>query len=152
MFSPCLCIGIVWEKIKEQLELNSKTTVMTPDVAERIDVLVEKVITLEATVLSHTALVRRLRLETNGLQTLVRTLEEGKETLIEDLIKISTKLIELEEELSRVQSLNQSVEDQNKHLQTHLTEASHALDHLSEKLQGVKLDMETKDMTWLQEE
>ena len=106
MFSPCLCIGIVWEKIKEQLELNSKTTVMTPDVAERIDVLVEKVITLEATVLSHTALVRRLRLETNGLQTLVRTLEEGKETLIEDLIKISTKLIELEEELSRVQSLN----------------------------------------------
>ena len=145
-------LELLREKIKEQLELNSKTTVTAPDVAERIDELVEKVITLEAAVSSQTALVRRLRLETNELQTQVRTLEENKETLIEDSDKMSTKLIELEEELSRVQSLNRSVEDQNKHLQTHFTEASYALDHLSEKLQGVKLDMEAKDMTWFQEE
>ncbi|XP_034676211.1 protein NETWORKED 2A [Vitis riparia] len=145
-------LELLREKIKEQLELNSKTTVTAPDVAERIDELVEKVITLEAAVSSQTALVRRLRLETDELQTHVQTLEEDKETLIEDSDKMSTKLIELEEELSRVQSLNRSVEDQNKHLQTHFTEASYALDHLSEKLQGVKLVMEAKDMTWFQEE
>ncbi|CBI19273.3 unnamed protein product, partial [Vitis vinifera] len=121
----------------EQESLTTSTTVTAPDVAERIDELVEKVITLEAAVSSQTALVRRLRLETNELQTQVRTLEENKETLIEDSDKMSTKLIELEEELSRVQSLNRSVEDQNKHLQTHFTEASYALDHLSEKLQDL---------------
>ena len=137
-------LQLLREKIKEQLELNSLNT--ATEVADKIDELVEKVITLGAAISSQTALVRRLRLETEELQRHVRTLEEDKEILIEDSDSMRTKIRQLEEELSRIQSLNRSVEDQNNNLQTHFTEASHALDHLSEKLQGVKLDMEFEEV------
>lgn len=134
------------EKIKEQLELNSKTTVTATDVAEKIDELVEKVITLEAAASSQAALVRRLRSETDELQLRVRALEEDKKILTADSENTRTKLRELEEKLTRIQSLNRSVEDQNNNLQTHFTEAGYVLDHLSEKLQGVKLDMEAEEV------
>lgn len=149
----CMDLDLLREKIKEQLELNSKTTVTATDVTDKIDELVEKVMTLEAAVQSQNALESRLRLETDELQMQIHTLEEEKETFVEkDSDSISTKLRELEEELRRLHGLNRSAEDQNTNLQTHFTEASYTLEYLSDKLKNVNLDPEVEDQAWFQEE
>ncbi|KAG4936130.1 hypothetical protein JHK82_050413 [Glycine max] len=106
--------------------------------AEKIDSLVNKVISLETTVSSQTALVKRLKVETDELHTVVQTLEGDKEGFINDKAKLKEQLREMDDKLCEVQDLNQIVEDQNTNLQTHFSEAHCNLDHFSEKVQKVK--------------
>ncbi|RZB99189.1 protein NETWORKED 2D-like [Glycine soja] len=129
------------EKIKEHFEAGSYSTLTVKDMAEKIDSLVNKVINLESAVSSQTALVKRLKVETDELHTVVRTLEGDKEGLISDKAKLNEQLREMDDKLREVQDLNQVVEDQNTNLQTHFTEAHCNLDHLSEKVQKVKPDL-----------
>ncbi|GAB4844188.1 hypothetical protein Ancab_037554 [Ancistrocladus abbreviatus] len=125
------------QKIKEELKLDSHSALTEPELAENIDDLVEKIVSLETALCSQNALVKRLRQETEELLARIRSLEEEKEKLIEgsDMIK---RIKELEEELSKVKGLNQDLMDQNNSLSTELTEASCNIDHLQEKLQDVK--------------
>ena len=139
------------DKIVEQPDVNSKTSLTVMEMAERIDELVNQVVTLETAVSSQVAMVNRLRSETDGLQAHVQSLEEDKETLMKSSYIMSKKINELEEELRRVKNLNQIVKDQNNNLQTHLTEASCNLDHLSGNLQCVKQDEEVEDTVLVQE-
>ncbi len=139
------------DKIVEQPDVNSKTSLTVMELAERIDELVNQVVTLETAVSSQVAMVNRLRSETDGLQAHVQSLEEDKETLMKSSYIMSKKINELEEELRRVKNLNQIVKDQNNNLQTHLTEASCNLDHLSGNLQCVKQDEEVEDTVLVQE-
>ncbi|GAB4844192.1 hypothetical protein Ancab_037558 [Ancistrocladus abbreviatus] len=124
------------QKIKEELKLDSHSALTEPELAENIDDLVEKIVSLETALCSQNALVKRLRQETEELLARIRSLEEEKEKLIEgsDMIK---RIKELEEELSKVKGLNQDLMDHNS-LSTELTEASCNIDHLQEKLQDVK--------------
>ncbi|KAL5559970.1 hypothetical protein UlMin_036181 [Ulmus minor] len=140
------------EKINEQLDGNSSSSLTVTELAEKIDGLVNKIVSLETLVSSQTGLVTRLRSETDELQDNVRSLEEDKETLMEGSENTNKKLRELEEELCRVKDLNQSIKDQNSNLQTHFTEASSNLDHLSEKLPSVKHDEEIEDAGTVEEE
>lgn len=128
------------DKIKEDLDLGSESSLSVAELAEKIDELVSKVVTLETVVSSQTALAKRLGSDTDQLQSHVRSLEEDKESLKEGSVSMSIRLKELEEELVRVKSLNQSFKAQNKNLRTHFSEASCSLDHLSGKLQSVKHD------------
>ncbi|GAB4862073.1 hypothetical protein Ancab_037327 [Ancistrocladus abbreviatus] len=125
------------QKIKEQLKLDCQSALTEPELAEKVDDLVETIVNLETALCSQNALVKRLRQETDELLAHIRSLEEEKEKLVEgsDMIK---RIKELEEELSQVKGLNQDLVDQNNSLGTQLTEASCSLDHLNEKLQDVK--------------
>ncbi|OIV93853.1 hypothetical protein TanjilG_13868 [Lupinus angustifolius] len=137
-------LQLLQDKIKEHFEAGSYSALTVTEMAEKIDELVTKVINLETAVSSQTALVKRLRIETDELNSLVRTLEGDKESLINDKAKLNNNLKEMEEKLYEVQDLNQIVEGQNSNLQTHFTEAHCNLDHLSEKVQDVKPDEEVE--------
>ncbi|KAF8377388.1 hypothetical protein HHK36_030765 [Tetracentron sinense] len=134
-------LELLRENIREHLKVNSSTSLTVTELAEKIDELVNKVISLETSVSSQTALIKRLKSETDELQAHLQNLEEDKGTMIDGS---SMKLRELEEKLCRIQDLNRSAEDQNNNLQTHFTEAHCNLDHLSEKLQSVKPELETE--------
>ena len=91
-------------------------------------------------------MVKRLKSETDGLHTNIKKLEEDREMLIEGSEVTNKKLMELEEELRRVKMLNQSVRTQDNTLQTHFTEASCNLEHLSGKLNNMKPDEEEENL------
>ncbi|XP_027333875.1 protein NETWORKED 2A-like [Abrus precatorius] len=134
------------EKIKKKLEEDSGNSLTVTEMAECIDELVNKVVTLETAVSSQTGLVKRLRSETDELQTNMKKLEEDKEMLIEGSEVTNKKLKDLEEELQRVKLLNRSVKTQDNSLQTHFTEASCNIEHLSGKLNDMKLDVEDENL------
>lgn len=135
-------VVLLRERIKEKLEEDSGNSLGMTEMAERIDDLVSKVVTLETAVTSQTGLVKRLRSEADELQTNLQSLEEDKEMLIEDSEITNKKLKELEEELTRVKIIDRSVKRQDNNLQTHFTEADCNLEHLSGRLKNVKLDEE----------
>ncbi|XP_061352488.1 protein NETWORKED 2A-like [Gastrolobium bilobum] len=139
-------VGLLRERIKEKLEEDSGNSLTMTEMAERIDELVSKAVTLETVVSSQNALVKRLRSETDELQTNIQSLEEEKEMLIEDSEKANKKMKELGEELRRVKILNLSVKRQDNSLQTQFTEASCNLEHLSGRLNNVKLDEEGENL------
>ncbi|MCH93513.1 hypothetical protein A2U01_0014465, partial [Trifolium medium] len=130
------------ERIKEKLEEGSENSVTMTEIAEMIDELVSKVVSLETAVTSQNSLVKRLKSEADELQTNIQSLEADKEILIEDSENSRKRMKELEEELKRVKALNKSVERQDKNLQTNIHEANFNLEHLSGRLKNVKLDEE----------
>jgi len=134
-------LQVLQEKIKEHFEAGSYSTLTVQDMAEKIDALVNKVVSLETAVSSQTALVKRLNVETDELLSVVRTLESDKESLINDKARLHEQLRQMNEKLLEVQDLNQVVVDQNSNLQTHFTEAHCNLDQISEKVQKVKPDV-----------
>ncbi|CAK8537646.1 unnamed protein product [Lathyrus sativus] len=139
-------VVLLREKIKEKLEQDSGNSLTVTEMAECIDELVNKVVTLETAVSSQTGMVNRLRSETDELQTHVKTLEEDKEMLIAGSAATNKKLKEIEEELLRVKILNKSVRKQDNSIRTHFTEASCNLEHLSGKLNNMKHDIEDESI------
>ncbi|KAM1504351.1 hypothetical protein FF1_000461 [Malus domestica] len=137
-------LELLREKIKEHYDAAPDSSLTVSEMAEKIDELVTKVISLESAVSSQTALVKRLRSENDEIQEQIKNLEGDKATLVGDKKDLSEKLKEMEEKLHQVQDLNQSVENQNDNLQTHFTEATCNLDHISHKLEAVKPDEEVK--------
>lgn len=135
-------LQLLQEKIKEHFETGSYSSLTVTEMAEKIDELVTKVISLESAVSSQTALVKNLKNETDELHSLVRSLETEKESLVNDKVKLNEELRKLDEKVHGLQDLNQVVEDQNNNLQTHFTEAHCSLDNLSEKVQKVNRDEE----------
>ena len=133
-------LQLIQEKIKAHFEAGSYSPLTVSEMAEKIDELVTKVISLESAVSSQTALVKNLKNETDELQSLVRNLETEKESLLNDKVKLTKKLKEMDEKVLELQDIGQIVEDQNNNLQTHFTEAHFSLDNLSEKVQEVKPD------------
>ncbi|XVF61508.1 hypothetical protein PTKIN_Ptkin08bG0135500 [Pterospermum kingtungense] len=130
------------EKIKEHFKVSFGETLTVTEMAEKIDELVNKVISLETAVSSQTALIQRLRSETDELQAQIRTLEDDKASLVDGKNDSRNKIREMEEKLHGIQVLNKNVEDQNNNLLTHFTDAHCNLDHLSEKVHTVKPDEE----------
>ncbi|EFH68778.1 kinase interacting family protein [Arabidopsis lyrata subsp. lyrata] len=129
-----------YESVKESREVDLNENLSNMDFTQKIDELVERVVSLETTALSHTALVKTLRTDTDELHEHIRGLEEDKACLVSDSIDMKKRITALEDELSKVRNLFQRVEDQNKNLQKHLTEANSTAKDLSGKLQEVKMD------------
>ncbi|KAJ4969886.1 hypothetical protein NE237_002985 [Protea cynaroides] len=130
----------IQEKIREHFDMNSDTCLTVTELAEKIDELVHKVISLEITVSSQTALINRLRSETDELQENLQNLDEDKATL--GSFKLVERLRKMDEKLYGIQDLNQNFEDQNNNLQTHFTEAHSNLNYLTKKLHSMKPDEE----------
>ncbi|XP_027913120.1 protein NETWORKED 2D-like [Vigna unguiculata] len=131
-------LQLLKENLKENFETSSNSSFSVAEMAEKIDELVNKVISLETAVSSQSAMVKRLRTETDELQEQIRILEKDKENLINDRNTLNDQLRKMEKKMHGVEDLNQIVEDQNSNLQTQLTEAHSNLDHLSEKVQNVQ--------------
>ncbi|CAN8283909.1 unnamed protein product [Cochlearia groenlandica] len=122
----------VKEKIREHFESGVNSSLTAAEMAERVDELVNKVITLESAVSSQTALIQRLRNETNGLQTQISTLETDKSVLADDKSALRSKLKEMEEKLKALEDLDRSVMAKSTNLHTDFDEACNNLDNLSE--------------------
>lgn len=132
----------VCEKIKEHFEKAS-----VEELAEKIDELVDKIISLEVTVSSQTAQIRRLKSETDELQRNLQSLEEEKTALATAAVSaaddgdhgsgsLREKLKDAEEELGRLQSLDKSVRVDTQKLQVDFSSACRSFRDLSEKLQS----------------
>ncbi|KAJ4914962.1 Protein NETWORKED 2B [Raphanus sativus] len=141
------------ESKKESREVDLGENLLTnAEFAEKIDELVEKVVTLETTASSHTALVNTLRSDTDELHEHIRVVEEDKASLVSDSIDMKRRITALEDELSKVRDLFQRVEEQNNDLQKHLVDANSTAKHLSGKLQEVKMDEPSKDLDSISED
>ncbi|KAL0794655.1 hypothetical protein Bca101_066032 [Brassica carinata] len=140
------------ESTKESREVDLNENLTNAEFAEKIDELVEKVVSLETTASSHTALVKTLRSDTDELHEHIRVVEEDKACLVSDSIDMKKRITALEDELSKVRDLFQRVEDQNNDLQKHLTDANSTAKHLSGKLQEVKMDEPSKDLDSISED
>ncbi|KAL1214240.1 Protein NETWORKED 2B [Cardamine amara subsp. amara] len=128
------------ESAKESREVDLNENLSNVEFAEKIDELVEKVVSLETTASSHTALVKTLRSETDELHEHIRGVEEDKAYLVSDSMDMKKRITALEDELSKVRNLFQRVEGQNKNLQKNLIEANSTAEVLAGKLQEVKMD------------
>ncbi|KAJ0237663.1 Protein NETWORKED 2B [Hirschfeldia incana] len=141
------------ESKKESREVDLDENLLNnAEFAEKIDELVEKVVSLETTASSHTALVKTLRSDTDELHEHIRVVEEDKACLVSDSIDMKKRITALEDELSKVRSLFQRVEDQNNDLQKHLTDANSTAKHLSGKLEEVKMDEPSKELDSISED
>ncbi|CAJ1974025.1 unnamed protein product [Sphenostylis stenocarpa] len=139
-------VELLLDMINEKLDKDSGSPLTMDEMAEKIDELVDKVVTLETAVSSQTGLVKTLRSEADVLQKSILSLEEEKEVLIKDSHQTKKKLEEVEEELRRVKILNQRVKRQENSLRTLVIEASCDLEHLSGKMNDVKLVEEGEDL------
>ncbi|KAG5612779.1 hypothetical protein H5410_024060 [Solanum commersonii] len=114
------------ETVHKELVASSASSMS--DLAEKVDELVDKVINLESAFSSQNAYVNRLRAETNELHSHLTKAEEEKGTLVEDSESMSKRIRQLEEELLRVQNLNERF----------------SFDDLSEKLHNNRQDEDVK--------
>ncbi|XP_009588062.1 kinase-interacting protein 1-like [Nicotiana tomentosiformis] len=140
-------------KINEQFDASSMSSLTVTQLAEKIDELVNKVVSLETAVSAQTVLIERLRTEAGGLHTQVQILEDDKAAaLTEDTHNLNVRVTAIEEKLKGIQDLNKDVENQNNSLQTHFAEARSSLGHLSFKLTSVKPDEEVDESDSSQDE
>ncbi|KAL2339992.1 hypothetical protein Fmac_007932 [Flemingia macrophylla] len=130
------------DMIRKKLGEDSGRSLTMTEIADKIDELGSKVVTLETEVASQTGLEKRLKSEVDELQKNILSLEESKEMLIKDSEETKKKLKEVEEELRRVKILYQNVKRKDNSLQIHFTEASCDLEHLSGKMNDVNQDKE----------
>ncbi|KAL0919592.1 hypothetical protein M5K25_011695 [Dendrobium thyrsiflorum] len=126
LFSVCA-------RVEQHFQMDSDTSVV--NLAEKIDELVEKVISLEVAVSSQTAQIHTLRSENDMLQKNLRSLEEDKGNLIIDSNGLNVRLRQAEDELHGVQDLEKIVHHEKEIFQTHFIEACNSLNDISEKLQ-----------------
>ncbi|CAH8337267.1 unnamed protein product [Eruca vesicaria subsp. sativa] len=137
----------VKEKIREHFESGVNSSLDATEMAERVDELVNKVISLESAVSSQTALIQRLRNETNGLQTQISTLETDKAVLADDKSDLRKKLKEMEERLKALQDLDRNVMVKSSSLSTEFDAACTNLDNLSTgNLDEVKPESESDSL------
>ncbi|KNA14278.1 hypothetical protein SOVF_108940 [Spinacia oleracea] len=85
-------LEIIREKIKEHFDVGETAPLTVLEMAEKIDELVNKVINLESSMSSQTALIHRLRSETDELQSQIKSLEDDKANLIAGKTTLSDKL------------------------------------------------------------
>ncbi|KAK1586984.1 hypothetical protein Q3G72_008281 [Acer saccharum] len=142
--------GVLEQKIKEHFEVGSNASLTVTEMAEKIDELVNKVVSLETAVSSQTSLLQRLRTETDELQVQIQNLEDDKATLINEKGELSIKLMEMEKKLQGLEELDSNLEDQNNNLQT--VKAQRNFDHLSDVQQSVKPDEELEHSSKTEEE
>lgn len=138
----------ILEKIKEHFEVGHLASLTVSELAEKIDELVNKVISLETSMTSQNFLIDRLRTEADDLHAQIQTLEEENEAnLVDDEQILSCRLEKIEEKLHGIEDLDQDIEKENSTLQTHFDEARMNLDNLSEKLNSVQSDEEPETIS-----
>ncbi|URE49315.1 hypothetical protein MUK42_14008 [Musa troglodytarum] len=124
------------ESMEEEIHSLNKNSVI--EIAEKIEELANKVITLELTVSSQAEQIDQLTLENNELEKNLQLLEEEKISSLDDSEALSKRLKETKEELSKVQAIERIVQDAEINFHQNFAEAWHGLNDISEKLQSHK--------------
>ncbi|KAK9047043.1 hypothetical protein V6N11_052907 [Hibiscus sabdariffa] len=127
------------KEIEGKLELSSTSSLTMPQLADKIDDLVQRVVNLENAVFSETASVKRLKSDADEIQEHVKILEEDEEALAGGSYSAEHRISQLEGELSGVKYLLRTIIDQNNLLKAHFAEASCNINHLSENLHALKI-------------
>ncbi|XP_020592618.1 protein NETWORKED 2B-like isoform X2 [Phalaenopsis equestris] len=109
------------------------------ELAEKINDLVNKVISLELTTTSQNAQIESLRTETDELHKHVESLEEEKLTWMEASGSLSDRLKQNEEELQKIQDVKKFSNGADVYVSTSLEDAPLDTAYNSEKLQDPKL-------------
>ncbi|XP_074559235.1 protein NETWORKED 2A-like [Curcuma longa] len=139
-------LQMMCQKVKEHFERSSESSVV--ELAEKIDELVDKVISLELTVSSQSAQIERLRSETDDLHGHLRSLEGDKIALVDTSNSLTKKLKEAKDELQRVQHLEKRVYDDKGLLQKQFIEACNNLNSLSAKLLSpIPLELQSEEFS-----
>ncbi|KAI4330483.1 hypothetical protein MLD38_028769 [Melastoma candidum] len=129
------------EKIEKNLKVEFTGTSLTvTEMAEKIDELVEKVISLETALASQAAQTERMREDNDLLQAHILALEEDKGKLNSENSKVKDEMKQMEEKMQEINVLNKSISDQSENLQTNFMEANLNLECLSDKLTCIKPD------------
>ncbi|KAI9106900.1 hypothetical protein K1719_022428 [Acacia pycnantha] len=118
------------EKIKEQLAGDSSRSLSVAEMAERIDELVDTVVSLETAVSSQTGFVERLRSDTDDLQTNIKSLEDDNEILKGDE-KMKSADVKITNEENQGEAANPSEDVKNEDNESRLSEN---LNFISERI------------------
>ncbi|KAJ3669157.1 hypothetical protein LUZ60_011107 [Juncus effusus] len=131
-------LQVICQKVRDHFAKGSEASVV--ELAERIDELVEKVISLELTVSSQGAQIQRLRTDTDELQKYLKNLEEedNKGVISEDTNQFQEDLKKAEEDLQRIEQLERNLKDEKGIIQTHFNEACNSFANLSDQLNSPK--------------
>lgn len=132
------------QKIKETLEELSKKPLTVTEMVDMIDKLVNTVISLETLVSSQSALIDRLKMETDDLHTQIQNLEENKANSVGAAHNLAKTVMEVEKKLDGVQDLEMNIENQNNSLKMQFTEAHCNVTHLFENIHIVTPDEDFK--------
>ncbi|RWW33571.1 hypothetical protein BHE74_00015832 [Ensete ventricosum] len=124
----------ICEKLRTHFEMNTESSVT--EIAEKINELVNKVITLELTVSSQAVQINQLTSENNELDKCLLKLEDEKKVLIYDSSALSKRLKDAKEELSRVQAIEKIVQDEEIVFHENLAAACCSIKGISDKLQS----------------
>ncbi|KAE8700068.1 hypothetical protein F3Y22_tig00110562pilonHSYRG00028 [Hibiscus syriacus] len=138
------------EKQEDNMESEAGDTDSVADVADKIDVLVNKVTSLETTNLSQAALLQRLKWENDEFQALTQSLEDGKANLVDGKQDLKGKMIDLELKWRAIRDLNHSVENLTNNMQSRLNDAHSNLDELSQNVQPVE-NLKSSSALWKNE-
>ncbi|CAO2827904.1 unnamed protein product [Amaranthus hypochondriacus] len=138
-------LEILRDKIKEHFDDGETASLSVLEMAEKIDELVNKVIHLESSMSSQTALIHTLRSETDELQSQIRNLEDDKANLIAGKTSLSDKLGEMENKLGGVEieelhAQIKTLEDDKADLIAGKTSLSDKLGEMENKLRGFEID------------
>ncbi|KAI7725664.1 hypothetical protein M8C21_022961, partial [Ambrosia artemisiifolia] len=125
---------------KESENIEDKKVMTISEVAEKIEQLVDKVISLETDLASQTALIMRLRFEIDELQEKFQSLEQENSNHADVSNNKNIKIKKLHEELERVQKLDKQIKAQNMQLETSFDEASVTFENLSKDILNAKPD------------
>lgn len=129
-----LDLNVICQMVKEHFASGSEASVV--ELAERIDELVEKVISLELTVSSQGAQIQRLRTNTDEVQKKLGNLEEDKSAHAMDSNQLNERLKQVEDELRRLQHLERCVHEEKGVIQSQFNEACNSFVDLSEQLKS----------------
>ncbi|WOL18663.1 hypothetical protein Cni_G27460 [Canna indica] len=124
------------QRVEEHFEMSSEASIM--ELAEKIDELIAKVVSLELTVSSQNAQISKLTSETDELQGHLRSLEEDRVIEIGDPNSLTEKLNEAEDKLQSIRHHERCLQEDEDIFQTQFTEACHSLNYLCENLQSPK--------------
>ena len=124
----------ICDKVKDLIQMSSESSVA--ELAEKIDSLVEKVISLEISVSSQTAQILRLKAETDELHKHLRDIKEDERNKNVDPNSLNQRLTQVEEQLQKILDLERSVQNEKGVVRSHFAQACTSLNDLSEKLQS----------------
>ncbi|KAL8251594.1 hypothetical protein R6Q59_035287 [Mikania micrantha] len=130
-------------RIKESLEELSHKQLTVSELADLIDKLANKVISLESTVSSQTANIDNLRNQASEFQRQIQILEGDKASMA-DGARMRRKLKNMDTKLMGLEGLERDVEKQNHNLKVCFMEAQCSIEQLSEKLHDVQPDEEVE--------
>uniref|UniRef100_A0A804QRE8 NAB domain-containing protein n=1 Tax=Zea mays TaxID=4577 RepID=A0A804QRE8_MAIZE len=122
----------ICQRVKEIIESYPELSVA--ELADKVDRLVEKVISLELATTSQNAQIDRMKTEIDGLHERLHALEQDKVALVVDSSNLADGLRKVEEMLQEVQQIWKSVQNGFENICKQMTEAAHELTEFVETL------------------